>query len=94
MYDWAGQTRADGPNGPFQGQKQTYVLSPRGDVMRYAPYAQLDQRLDAIGVQLQQENTLRAASARRSLRAEPPTTSTSTTTPMPSARATAAPFRP
>ena len=59
VYEWAGQTRADGPNGPFQGQKQAYVLNPWGDVMRYAPFAQLDQRLDAIGAQLQQENTLR-----------------------------------
>lgn len=62
VYDWAGQTRAHGPNGPFQGQKPAYVLNPQGDMMRYAPYAQLDQRLDAIGAQLQQENTLRGLS--------------------------------
>ncbi|TGE06475.1 Fic/DOC family protein [Hymenobacter fodinae] len=62
VYDWAGQTRAHGPEGPFQGQKPAYVLNPQGDMMRYAPYAQLDQRLDAIGAQLQQENTLRGLS--------------------------------
>lgn len=59
VYQWAGQTRAQGPNGPFQGQKPAYVLNPRGDTMRYAPYQQLDQRLDAIGAQLQLENNLR-----------------------------------
>ncbi|UYZ65291.1 Fic/DOC family protein [Hymenobacter weizhouensis] len=59
VYAWAGQTRAHGPNGPFQGQKPAYVLNPRGDTMRYAPYQQLDQRLDAIGAQLQLENNLR-----------------------------------
>ncbi|MBT9395081.1 Fic family protein [Hymenobacter sp. NST-14] len=62
VYDWAGQTRAHGPEGPFQGQKPAFVLNPQGDMMRYAPYAQLDQRLDAIGAQLQQENTLRGLS--------------------------------
>ncbi|WP_219156354.1 Fic/DOC family protein [Hymenobacter profundi] len=62
VYDWAGQTRAHGPNGPFQGQKPTYVLNPKGDLMRYGPYEQLDQRLDAIGAQLQLENNLRGLS--------------------------------
>lgn len=59
VYQWAGQTRAQGPNGPFQGQKLAYVLNAQGDMMRYAPYQQLDQRLDAIGAQLQLENNLR-----------------------------------
>jgi len=62
VYDWAGQTRAQGPNGPFQGQKPTYVLNPKGDLMRYGPYEQLDQQLDAIGAQLQLENNLRGLS--------------------------------
>ena len=64
VYAWAGQTRANGPNGPFQGQKPTYVLnSQRGDIMRYGPYQQLDQRLDAIGAQLRLENNLRGLPA-------------------------------
>ncbi|GAA4379506.1 Fic/DOC family protein [Hymenobacter koreensis] len=62
VYGWAGQTRAHGPDGPFQGQKPAYVLNPQGDMMRYAPYSQLDQRLDAIGAQLRLENTLRGLS--------------------------------
>jgi cell filamentation protein len=62
VYDWAGQSRAHGPDGPFQGQKPAYVLNPQGDMMRYAPYPQLDQRLDAIGAQLELENTLRGLS--------------------------------
>ena len=62
VYGWAGQTRANGPDGPFQGQKPTFVLNKiarQGEPMRYGPYAQLDQRLDAIGAQLGQENYLR-----------------------------------
>lgn len=62
VYGWAGETRANGPDGPFQGEKKTYVQHPwpsSGDVMRYGPYSQLDQRLDAIGAQLMQENKLR-----------------------------------
>lgn len=60
VYDWAGQTRANGPDGPFQGQKQTFVRDKQaGETMRYAPYQQLDQRLDAIGQQLTQESNLR-----------------------------------
>lgn len=62
VYGWAGETRANGPDGPFQGEKKTYVQNPwpsSGDVMRYGPYTQLDQRLDAIGAQLMQENKLR-----------------------------------
>ena len=58
VYDWAGQTRAHGPDGPFQGQKNA-TFRGRADVMRYAPYQQLDQRLDAIGAQLNLENNLR-----------------------------------
>lgn len=58
VYAWAGQTRANGPNGPFQGQKPTQVRGV-SDMMRYAPYQQLEQRLDAIGAQLNQENNLR-----------------------------------
>ena len=58
VYGWAGQTRANGPDGPFQGQKPTQVRGV-GDMMRYAPYQQLDQRLNAIGAQLNLENNLR-----------------------------------
>ena len=63
VYEWAGQTRANGPDGPFQGQKLSYVRDQRtGDIMRYGPYQQLDQRLDAIGEQLAKENNLRGLS--------------------------------
>lgn len=58
VYDWAGQTRANGPDGPFQGQKQA-TFRRQNDTMRYGPYQQLDQRLDAIGAQLNLENNLR-----------------------------------
>ncbi len=59
VYDWAGQTRANGPDGPFQGQKQATFRKKSGDTMRYGPFEQLEQRLDAIGAQLNQENNLR-----------------------------------
>ncbi|WP_400194236.1 Fic/DOC family protein [Hymenobacter sp. B81] len=54
IYEWAGETRAWGQ---FQGVK---ALS--GNPMFYAPYEQLDTRLDAIGSQLRQENLLRGLS--------------------------------
>lgn len=61
VYPWAGQTRAEAE---FQGQKPTYASGvPAGTVMRYAPYQQLDERLNAIGAQLAQENYLRGLSA-------------------------------
>jgi len=65
VYQWAGQTRAAGA---FQGEKRTFAhaneneLQPR--VMRYAPYTQIEQRLDAIGEQLQRENILRGHPAK------------------------------
>lgn len=51
IYPWAGQTRAWGQ---FQGTKTI-----PGGTMSFAPYSQLDTRLDIIGDQLKQENYLR-----------------------------------
>ncbi|MBC6612436.1 Fic family protein [Hymenobacter sp. BT507] len=60
VYQWAGQTRAAGA---FQGEKRTFAYASENEfqprVMRYAPYTQIEQRLDAIGEQLQRENILR-----------------------------------
>jgi cell filamentation protein len=34
VYDWAGQTRANGPDEPFQGRKQATFRGQK-DIMRY-----------------------------------------------------------
>ncbi|RNI31775.1 hypothetical protein EFA69_06130 [Rufibacter immobilis] len=56
VYPWAGETRAN--RGGFQGIKDTVVnLVPQE--MRYAPFKEIEQRLEAISQQLQQENNLK-----------------------------------
>lgn len=61
VYSWAGQTRAEAE---FQGQKPTHASGvPDGTVMRYAPYRQIEEGLNAIGAQLGQEHCLRGLTA-------------------------------
>ncbi|MFB9865573.1 Fic/DOC family protein [Rufibacter immobilis] len=56
VYPWAGETRAN--RGGFQGIKDTVVnLVPQE--MRYAPFKEIEQRLQAISKQLEQENNLK-----------------------------------
>lgn len=58
VYQWAGETRADRE---FQGHKPTYVTGFK-ETMTYAPYKEIEQRLNAIGAQLGQENYLKGLS--------------------------------
>ncbi|KAA9325134.1 hypothetical protein F0P96_20775 [Hymenobacter busanensis] len=58
VYQWAGETRADRE---FQGHKPTYVTGFK-ETMTYAPYKEIEQRLNAIGQQLGQENYLKGLS--------------------------------
>jgi fido (protein-threonine AMPylation protein) len=58
VYQWAGETRADRE---FQGHKPTYVTGFR-ETMTYAPYKEIEQRLNAIGEQLSKENNLKGLS--------------------------------
>ncbi|RPD43904.1 hypothetical protein DNI29_22595 [Hymenobacter sediminis] len=58
VYPWAGETRADRE---FQGHKPTYVTGFK-ETMTYAPYKEIEQRLNAIGAQLGQENYLKGLS--------------------------------
>ncbi|MBD2769387.1 Fic family protein [Hymenobacter sp. BT664] len=55
VYPWAGETRADRE---FQGHKPTYVTGFK-ETMTYAPYKEIEQRLNAIGEQLGKENYLK-----------------------------------
>ncbi|MBC6609097.1 Fic family protein [Hymenobacter sp. BT188] len=58
VYQWAGETRADRE---FQGHKPTYVTGFR-ETMTYAPYKEIELRLNAIGEQLGKENNLKGLS--------------------------------
>ena len=58
VYPWAGETRADRE---FQGHKPTYVTGFK-ETMTYAPYKEIEQRLNAIGEQLGKENNLKGLS--------------------------------
>jgi fido (protein-threonine AMPylation protein) len=58
VYPWAGETRADRE---FQGHKPTYVTGFK-ETMTYAPYQEIEQRLNAIGEQLGRENNLKGLS--------------------------------
>ncbi|MBC6992166.1 MULTISPECIES: Fic/DOC family protein [unclassified Hymenobacter] len=55
VYQWAGETRADRE---FQGHKPTYVTGFK-ETMTYAPYKEIEPRLNAIGEQLGKENYLK-----------------------------------
>lgn len=61
VYQWAGETRADRG---FQGHKPTYVTGFK-ETMTYAPYKEIEQRLNAIGAQLGQENYLKGLPAEK-----------------------------
>jgi cell filamentation protein len=61
VYQWAGETRADRE---FQGHKPTYVTGFK-ETMTYAPYKEIEQRLNAIGAQLGQENYLQGLPAEK-----------------------------
>ncbi|GAB3840357.1 Fic/DOC family protein [Hymenobacter jeollabukensis] len=61
VYQWAGETRADRE---FQGHKPTYVTGFK-ETMTYAPYKEIEQRLNAIGEQLGQENHLKGLPAEK-----------------------------
>jgi len=56
VYPWAGETRAN--RGGFQGVKDTQVDGIMQE-MKFAPFKEIDARLDAIGLQLQKENNLK-----------------------------------
>ena len=58
VYQWAGETRADRE---FQGHKPTYVTGFK-ETMTYAPYKEIEQRLNTIGEQLGKENNLKGLS--------------------------------
>lgn len=58
VYPWAGETRADRE---FQGHKPTYVTGFK-ETMTYAPYKEIEPRLNAIGEQLGKENYLKGLS--------------------------------
>ncbi|GAB3879288.1 hypothetical protein GCM10028824_42500 [Hymenobacter segetis] len=58
VYQWAGETRADRE---FQGHKPTYVTGLK-ETMTYAPYKEIELRLNAIGEQLGKENNLKGLS--------------------------------
>ncbi|MBC6700105.1 Fic/DOC family protein [Hymenobacter puniceus] len=58
VYQWAGETRADRE---FQGHKPTYVTGFK-ETMTYAPYKEIEVRLNAIGEQLGKENYLKGLS--------------------------------
>ncbi|GAA4367539.1 hypothetical protein GCM10023185_39520 [Hymenobacter saemangeumensis] len=58
VYQWAGETRADRE---FQGHKPTYVTGFK-ETMTFAPYKEIEQRLNAIGEQLGKENNLKGLS--------------------------------
>ncbi|MCB2380380.1 Fic family protein [Hymenobacter sp. BT635] len=58
VYQWAGETRADRE---FQGHKPTYVTGFK-ETMTYAPYKEIEPRLNAIGEQLGKENYLKGLS--------------------------------
>ncbi|MBF9144503.1 Fic/DOC family protein [Hymenobacter properus] len=58
VYPWAGETRADRG---FQGHKPTYVTGFK-ETMTYAPYKEIELRLNAIGEQLGKENNLKGLS--------------------------------
>ncbi|RAK62407.1 Fic/DOC family protein [Hymenobacter edaphi] len=61
VYQWAGETRADRE---FQGHKPTYVTGFK-ETMTYAPYKEIEQRINAIGAQLGQENYLKGLPAEK-----------------------------
>lgn len=61
VYLWAGETRADRE---FQGHKPTYVTGFK-ETMTYAPYQEIEQRLNAIGEQLGKENNLKGLSEKK-----------------------------
>ncbi|WP_051359618.1 Fic/DOC family protein [Adhaeribacter aquaticus] len=56
VYPWAGETRAN--RGGFQGVKDTQVDGVLQE-MKFAPFKEIDVRLDAISLQLQKENNLK-----------------------------------
>jgi len=58
VYPWAGETRADRE---FQGHKPTYITGFK-ETMTYAPYKEIEPRLNAIGEQLGKENNLKGLS--------------------------------
>ncbi|TYZ07304.1 hypothetical protein FY528_15935 [Hymenobacter lutimineralis] len=58
VYQWAGETRADRE---FQGHKPTYVTGFK-ETMTYAPFKEIEPRLNAIGEQLGKENYLKGLS--------------------------------
>ncbi|GAA4493240.1 hypothetical protein GCM10023172_01570 [Hymenobacter ginsengisoli] len=58
VYQWAGETRADRE---FQGHKPTYVTGFK-ETMTYAPYQEIESRLNAIGEHLGKENNLKGLS--------------------------------
>ncbi|MBA9079141.1 MULTISPECIES: Fic/DOC family protein [Rufibacter] len=55
VYPWAGESRAE--RGGFQGVKETEVNHIPQE-MRYAPFKEIETRLETISKQLQQENNL------------------------------------
>ncbi|GAC1599574.1 MAG: hypothetical protein NVS3B25_26600 [Hymenobacter sp.] len=57
VYQWAGETRADRE---FQGHKPN--VTGFKETMTYAPYQEIEQRLNAIGEQLGKENNLKGLS--------------------------------
>ncbi|MFB9865682.1 Fic/DOC family protein [Rufibacter immobilis] len=60
VYPWAGETRAS--RGGFQGVKETAVnLVPQE--MRYAPFREIETRLNAVSLQLQKEDFLKGLDA-------------------------------
>ncbi|GAA3932113.1 Fic/DOC family protein [Hymenobacter algoricola] len=54
-FEWAGQTRREAE---FQGVKAADLPGVERP-MHFAPYARIDERLDALGAQLKQENNLK-----------------------------------
>jgi len=56
VYPWAGETRTN--RGGFQGVRDTQVDGVLQE-MKFAPFKEIDARLDAIGLQLQKENYLK-----------------------------------
>lgn len=56
LYPWAGETRADRQ---FQGHKVTFVTGNK-EVMTFAPYSEIDERLQVVAGQLKKEDYLKS----------------------------------
>lgn len=61
LYPWAGETRADRQ---FQGHKVTFATGNK-EVMTFAPYTEIDERLQVIASQLKREDYLKGLSLNR-----------------------------